>query len=200
MFEKNKKLIIVFIVGSIIVTILSFLIKDSVGYLLTLFGVVLAYAYSKFKVVEPTNPIQEIRPDSLDFLFDCIINTNAQLRLYGYNKEYIAKAEDIFDNLSEIILLVNQKDNYSENTPLINRIATTYLPKLINSFLSLSKEEQLKITTFYGLDSVDLAINNARKSIELHNISEFNKQVNFMKSFFEGDYSNEENIKNGDSK
>lgn len=196
MFSKNKKLVTTFVFGSIAVIILSLLFKNSIGYLLTIFSVVLAFVYLKYSTKENVVSVQEIKPDNnADFSIECIVNINTQLRMYCYNKEYIAKVEYILDNLIEMVLLVNKKDNYSDNTPLVNRIATTYLPGLINSFISLSKEEQLGVKTFNGLNSINIAIDNARRSIELQNISEFNKQVNFMKSFFEGDYSNENNNK-----
>jgi len=133
----------------------------------------------------------EVKKTKNEVNIENLLKTNVLLRTSCKDKDLLLKIESIIDLLREISKTVNLPENYSESTPLVNRMVEKYLPTYLNTFLNLdlkSKEEK-KDSFIQGLNTLEKTLLDIDKSIKSNNIDEFSKQINFVNAFFEGDYS-----------
>ncbi len=142
---------------------------------------------------------QEVTPaakkDENSISIENLVHLNIGLRISELNneqfKDLLIESETLIENLIEVVQLVNEEGKYSEHTPLINRMATTYLPRYIAAYVDLPTDKKLaqKVEFKKGLDSLRNSIQAARKTLENENNEEFIKQMGFVKAFFDGDFN-----------
>lgn len=122
---------------------------------------------------------------------DHLVNLNINLRVKTKDKEIISETESIIDELIEVVQVVNETGNYSEHTPLINRMATNYLPNLFKSYIDLPEEDQKRQADQFkeGLVTLKNTIHKAKTNLEDQDNVEFVKQMGFVKAFFEDDFN-----------
>lgn len=124
-----------------------------------------------------------------------LVHLNIGLRVSDLNKEQfkdlLIETETLIDDLIEVVQMVNEEGKYTEHTPLINRMATTYLPRYIAAYVDLpiEKKNEQKAEFKKGLDSLKNSIQAARKTLQNENNEEFIKQMGFVKAFFDGDFN-----------
>jgi len=142
---------------------------------------------------EKENIVEEIKPDETETLIENIVELNLDLRLNLEDLYLIKEVEKLFDRLIELLKLVNVEENYTENTPLINRMAVSYLPKFVNNYLALNSDKKIENREEFlkGIKILDNTISKSYDNLSKKNTQEFNKQVGFIKSFFDGDFNGE---------
>lgn len=124
-----------------------------------------------------------------------LVNLNIGIRLSELNTEFFTdlmiEAETLINDLIEVVQLVNEEGKYTEHTPLINRMATVYLPRYVSAFIDLPKNQKFEQKDQFkaGLDTLKNSIQAARKTLENENNEEFTKQMGFVKAFFDGDFN-----------
>jgi hypothetical protein len=138
-----------------------------------------------------SNPVEEVEPDKVEIAIEKIVESNIALRTSGVDTSIVSEVESLFDELIEVVQLVNKTENYTENTPLINRMANHYLPNFLGSYIGLDKIEQEKQSDQFkkGIITLKETIHSAKDTLNKEDKAEFNKQVGFVKAFFEGDYN-----------
>ena len=139
------------------------------------------------KEKEKEKPLK--KTSKLEESINSLVYTNYNLRKRSNDKEVIDRVENIIDNLIEVLKDVNNENNYSENTPLMNRMATKYIPDYLNTYLSLTDKDSKKESFLKGLDSLEQTLFKAKNAIENQEIDEYSKQMGFIKAFFDDDFN-----------
>ena len=162
----------------IVVSVIAFIIL----------GLKMSTTKKQKKVVEE---VKEVKPDKTEETINAIVNTNLALRTKCSDKEIIEKVETLINELIKVVELVNEEDNYTQNTPLINRMGVKYLPSYVNTYLNLEASVQAKRKDSFieGLTTLNETIVKSRKTIENEDTAEFTKQMGFVNAFFEKDYN-----------
>lgn len=120
-----------------------------------------------------------------------LVDTNIKLRTSCSDTNIIAPIETLIDELIEVVQLVNEEGNYTEHTPLINRMATNYLPNFLTTYLDLedSKREAKTEKFLEGITTLKNTIHAAKDTLNNKDDKAFTKQMGFVKAFFDDDYT-----------
>jgi len=143
------------------------------------------------EVVKETEVIKTQEEISNSESIQSIILCNLEFRLKNTNKDLEIAFESLCDKLIFVVEIVNEDKNYTENTPLINRMATNYLPKFTKTFLNVDAEKRVGAENQFkaGLESLNQTLSEVITNLENENNEEYAKQVGFIKAFFDGDYT-----------
>jgi hypothetical protein len=154
-------------------------------------GVILYLIKNKDNKNEETKQKQNIEKSFKEDYEKQLLTLNIKLRTNCSDPVIIKETEEIIDKLLKVTNLINEPKNYSELTPLINRIGEKYLPDNLTKYLNLDENTRLKQKNNYleGLTILKKSIIEVENKLENNDIADFNKQISFLNAFFEGQYN-----------
>lgn len=114
-----------------------------------------------------------------------LLQINIALRENVFSKSIIKEFEDIIDLVKEVFVIANDPNKYSEQTVIVNRMSSDYLPKVLNGYLLVQNQENSEKNTLELLEKIKTQLIVVKNSYENINQEEFERNTRIMKSIFE---------------
>ncbi|MBW1674640.1 MAG: hypothetical protein JRJ45_13575 [Deltaproteobacteria bacterium] len=134
-----------------------------------------------------------LRLDNIDSLFESLTglkDLNLAIRIeYGFNTLLRERVELIIDKLWRIVPQVNKMNPLAELTWVVNKMAKSYLPELIEKYLKLNTEGREKAIseTMSALNALEREIDGVIELLESNDEIKFKTQASYLKDkFFQG--------------
>jgi hypothetical protein len=122
-----------------------------------------------------------------------LLMLNICIREEIYSNKVKKEFEDIIDLTISILIPANDANKYAKESIIVNRMSSTYLPKILSNYLILSDEDKTKgeESILNLLSKIKEQLISVKKSYESENTEEFNRTIRILEKTFDG-YSTEE--------
>ena len=158
-----------------------------IGVVILIMALFLFYFYGYRKSNDPQVDDEVVEPqkDSIDAKLQSLLNFNIVLRDEGLSDDVTTKTEMVIDLVRDLIEPVNL-NHISEMTPIVNRLASHYLPNLIVPFVKLSDTDKVSATQIIleKLDNITVTLLEVRESLDNNNNMAFTKQAEVISAMF----------------
>jgi len=137
---------------------------------------------SKYKESTSTtgieSKIQEIESE--------LLVLNVSVRENVRDPEVIESFENLIDSVISVLPSANEPDNYSEQTVIVNRMSTSYIPKILETYVVLSEGARVvaKAELLKMVSEVQKQMEDIKDSYESLDQAVFDRNTRVMKSLF----------------
>ena len=115
-----------------------------------------------------------------------LLALNLKVREQALAEPVTAKLEEIIDELRGLVPELSEDHAGSELTWIVNRMASDYLPRIVNPFVGLSPagraENQDELLS--SLEGLENELANIRELVRNHKVGEFKAKAAFLRTRF----------------
>lgn len=141
---------------------------------------------NKTEVKEPeTKPQPQQNPNKVEQSKNELLTINILVRENISNKEVIQGFEDVIDLTMDVLEPANNPDKFSDQTIIVNRMSSDYIPRILNGHFSISDEEEANKTTSQLLSKTKELLVSIKDSYEKDNKEAFQRNTRIMDAIFE---------------
>ena len=117
---------------------------------------------------------------------DILLDLNILIRLRIFNMDTINYTETIIDKLRNIIPILTEEYSKNELTWIVNKMASTYLAKVLYPYSKLSEEQQVvkEDSLLKSLKSIEDELDEIILMVNKKDESQFDKKAKFINHRF----------------
>jgi LPXTG-motif cell wall-anchored protein len=137
----------------------------------------------KKKEEEPREVKEEV--SNVEKYEEELLGLNIIVRENINSKPLITSFEEVIDMVREILEPANNKDKFSDETILVNRMSGSYIPKILEGYFTLGNKEESEKRTLELLEKTKELLVSVKDSFEKDNKEGFERNARILDSILD---------------